>query len=49
MIFASIEFASVTHHGDRGWNRAYVLVDINPFIIHPAYHNTTPAGSTPGS
>ena len=49
MIIASIEFATVTHHGDRGWNRAYVLVDINPFIIHQAYHNTTPAESTPGS
>ena len=45
-----IEFATVTQHGDRGWNRMYrislQLIDscINPFITHPAherlYHTT---------
>lgn len=49
MIIASTEFATVTQHDVRGSNRAYVPVDINPFIIHPDHHNTTPAGSTPGS
>ena len=38
MIIASIEFATLTEHGDRGWNRAYVPIDINPFIIYPAHH-----------
>ena len=37
MTIASIEFATVTQHGDRGRNRAYVPIDINLFIIHPAY------------
>ena len=42
MIIASIEFATVTQHGDRGWNRAYVLIDINPFTIHPDHHKVVP-------
>ena len=42
MIIASIKFASVTQHGVRGWNRAYVPIDINPFIIHPAHHKVVP-------
>ena len=44
MIIASIEFATATQHGDRGWNGAYVPIDIKTFIIHPAhemlYHTT---------
>ena len=39
-----IEFATVTQFSDRGWNRTYVLININPFIIQPAhervYHTT---------
>ena len=35
---------TVTQHGDRGWNRTYLPIDINPSIIHPAherlYHTT---------
>ena len=42
MIIDSIEFATVTQHVDRGWNMAYVLIDINPFIIHPAHHKVIP-------
>ena len=42
MIIASIKLATVTHHGDRGRNRAYVPIDINPFIIHPARHKVVP-------
>ena len=42
MIIASIEFAKVTQHGDRGWNMAYVPIDINPFTIHPADHKVVP-------
>ena len=32
-----IEFATVTQHGDRGWNRTDFPIDINPFITHPAH------------
>ena len=39
-----IEFATVTQYSDREWNRTYFLIDMNPFIIHPAherlYHTT---------
>ena len=42
MIIAFIVFATVTQHGDRGWNSAYVPIDINPFIIHPADHKVVP-------
>ena len=42
IIIASIEFATVTQHGNRGWNSAYVPIDINPFIIHPTYHKVVP-------
>ena len=39
-----IEFATVTQHGDRGWNRTDFPIDINPSITHPAhgrlYHTT---------
>ena len=42
MIIASIEFATVTQHGDRGWNRTYVPIDISPFIIHPAHNKAVP-------
>ena len=42
--FLFIEFATVTQNDDRGWNRTFVPVDINPFITHPAherlYHTT---------
>ena len=34
----------MTLHGDRGWNRTNVAIDINPFITHPAHerlHHTT--------
>ena len=35
---------TVTQHGDKGWNRTYLPIDINPSIIHPAherlYHTT---------
>ena len=34
----------MTQHGKRGWNKTWVLTDINPFITHPThkrlYHNT---------
>ena len=42
MITASIEFATVTEHGDREWNRAYVPIDMNLFIIHPDHHKVVP-------
>ena len=42
MIIASIEFATVTQVGDRGWNSAYVPIDINPFIMQPAHHKVVP-------
>ena len=32
-----IEFATMTQHGDRGWNRINVPTEINPFIINPAH------------
>ena len=32
-----IEFAMVTQHGDRDWNRTYVPINMNPFISHPDY------------
>ena len=40
-----MEFATVTQHGDRGWDRTCIPNDINPFITHPAhetelYHTT---------
>ena len=28
---------TVTQHSDRGWNRTYVPIDINPSITHPAH------------
>ena len=38
-----IEFATLTH-GDRGWDRTNIPIDINPFITHPVheklYHTT---------
>ena len=37
MLMYFIEFATMTQHGDRGWNRINVPIDINPFIIHPAH------------
>ena len=34
----------MTQHGDKGWNRTYVPIDINLSIFHPAherlYHTT---------
>ena len=42
--FLFIEFATVTQNDDRGLNRTFVPIDINPFITHPAherlYHTT---------
>ena len=44
MMMIFFEFATVTQHGKRGWNKTWVLTDINPFITHPThkrlYHNT---------
>ena len=44
MMMIFFEFATVTQHGKRGWNRTWVPTDINPFITHPThkrlYHNT---------
>ena len=44
MIVASIEFATVTQHGDRGWNRAYVPININLSLCSQSniklYHTT---------
>ena len=44
LLYYLIEFVSVTQHGGRGWNRANVPTDINPFITHQAhekvYHTT---------
>ena len=38
-----IEFSTLTH-GDRGWDRTNIPIDINPFITHPVheklYHTT---------
>ena len=39
-----IEIATETQHGDRGWKRTNIPIDIKPFITHPAreklYHTT---------
>ena len=44
MMMIFFEFATVTQHRKRGWNRTCVPVDINPFITNPThkrlYHNT---------
>ena len=32
-----IEFATVTQHGDRGWNRNNLPTDTDTFILHPAH------------
>ena len=44
MMMIFFEFATVAQHGNRGWNRTCVPIDINPFITHPAhkrlYHKT---------
>ena len=32
-----IEFATVTQHGDRGWNRNNLPTDTYTFILHPAH------------
>ena len=32
-----IEFATVTQHGDRGWNRNNLPSDTYTFILHPAH------------
>ena len=37
MLMYFIEFATMTQHGDRGWNRINVPININPFIIHPVH------------
>ena len=44
MMMIFFEFATVTQHGNRGWNRTCVPIDINPFITHLGhkrlYHKT---------
>ena len=44
MMMIFFEFATVAQHGNRGWNRTCVPIDINPFITHPGhkrlYHKT---------
>ena len=43
-----IEFATVTQFSDRGWNRTYGLIDINPSLSNqPMKGCTTPPESTP--
>lgn len=36
-VYCFVEFATVTQHGERRWNRTNVPIDINPFITIPPY------------
>ena len=36
-LYCFVEFATVTQHGERRWNRTNVPIDINPFITIPPY------------
>ena len=50
MMMIFFEFAMVTQHRKRGWNRTSVPIDINPFITNPTQPIkgcTTTPGSTP--
>ena len=44
MMMIFFEFATMTQHRKRAWNRTCVPIDINPFITHPThkrlYHKT---------